>query len=237
MTNTVMSKRKLTLIVDEGIVDGWDDPRMPTVRGIMRRGLTVEGLKQFILAQGGSRSIVLMEWDKIWAFNKKVIDPIAPRYTALDATQDLVKVTIKGTVNEEKSKVQLHPKDPTIGEKYVWYSSEIYLEHADAAEMKKGDIVTFVNWGNLKIVDVKKKGDVVVEVVAELDLDNKDYKKTLKVTWLAEAKMGKNIPIKAAYYDHVISKAIIKQDEDWKQYINKDSVVSEKLNFRTQKLA
>lgn len=225
MTNTVMSKRKLTLIVDEGIVDGWDDPRMPTVRGIRRRGLTVEGLKQFILAQGGSRSIVLMEWDKIWAFNKKVIDPLAPRYTALGLSAPLVPVKIRQPVKEEAQKVQLHPKDPKIGEKSIWYSSTVHIEQVDAAELKSGDTATFINWGNLKIVDVKKKGATITEIVADLDLENKDYKKTTKVTWLAEVKTEKSIPVRAAYYDHVISKAIIKQDEDWKQYINKDSVV------------
>lgn len=46
---------------------------MPTVRGVLRRGMTVEGLRQFIVAQGSSRSVVVMEWDKIWAFNKKVL--------------------------------------------------------------------------------------------------------------------------------------------------------------------
>ena len=55
LTNTVMSKRKLTWLVDENIVSGWDDARMPTVRGVLRRGLTVEALKMFIIAQGSSR--------------------------------------------------------------------------------------------------------------------------------------------------------------------------------------
>lgn len=82
---------------------------MPTVRGVIRRGMTVEGLKQFILAQGGSRSIVVMEWDKIWAFNKKVIDPIAPRYTALEDT-DLVKVNIRQKIEPEVKSLPLVQK-------------------------------------------------------------------------------------------------------------------------------
>lgn len=49
-----------------------DDPRFPTVRGVLRHGMTVEGLKQFIVSQGSSRAIVMMEWDKIWACNRKV---------------------------------------------------------------------------------------------------------------------------------------------------------------------
>lgn len=51
LINTVLSKRKLTYLVDEKFVEGWDDPRFPTVRGVLRRGLTIEGLKEFILAQ------------------------------------------------------------------------------------------------------------------------------------------------------------------------------------------
>ena len=51
LQNTVLSKRKLTYFVEEGVVDGWDDPRMPTVRGVLRRGMTVEGLHEFIMAQ------------------------------------------------------------------------------------------------------------------------------------------------------------------------------------------
>ncbi|MCP9260703.1 Bifunctional glutamate/proline--tRNA ligase [Dirofilaria immitis] len=96
MTNTVMSKRKLTWLVDEHHVEGWDDPRLPTVRGMMRRGLTVEGLKQFIVAQGGSRAIV--------------IDPIAPRYTALDCMENLVQIEIMDNMADESKKYHYIPR-------------------------------------------------------------------------------------------------------------------------------
>ena len=84
MINTVMSKRKLAWFVEQGLVTGWDDPRFPTVKGIIRHGLTLDGLKHFIKSQGASRSTNLMEWDKIWNSNKTVIDPIVPRYLAVD---------------------------------------------------------------------------------------------------------------------------------------------------------
>uniref|UniRef100_A0AC34R474 Glutamate--tRNA ligase n=1 Tax=Panagrolaimus sp. JU765 TaxID=591449 RepID=A0AC34R474_9BILA len=236
MTHTVMSKRKLTQLVDEGIVEGWDDPRLPTVRGIMRRGLTVEGLKQFILAQGGSRSVVVMEWDKLWAFNKKIIDAIAPRYTALEGK--LVPVTVNGQENST-AEVNLHPKDAGIGQKTIHYGPTIYVEQVDADFMKEGDVVTFVNWGNLKLTKVEKEGDHVVKIEADLDLDNKNFKNTLKVTWLTEPLVDieinfKNtlkvtwlteplVDIEIVTYDPVISKAVLGKDEDWKDYINRDS--------------
>jgi bifunctional glutamyl/prolyl-tRNA synthetase len=109
LQNTVLSKRRLTWFVDEGKVRGWDDPRFPTVRGILRRGMTVEALKQFIIAQGSSRSVVMMDWDKIWAINKKTIDEIAPRHTAL-LKNKTVLVNISGISGEEVKQQAKHPK-------------------------------------------------------------------------------------------------------------------------------
>lgn len=81
---TLLSKRKLKAMVEEKqLVEGWDDPRFPTVRGMRRRGLTIEALTQYMLAQGPSQAVTSLEWDGIWSMNKKVIDPIAPRYTAV----------------------------------------------------------------------------------------------------------------------------------------------------------
>nr|XP_033338499.1 bifunctional glutamate/proline--tRNA ligase [Megalopta genalis] len=229
MTNTVLSKRKLTWFVDEGLVDGWDDPRFPTVRGILRRGMTVEGLKQFIIAQGSSRSVVFMEWDKIWAFNKKVIDPIAIRYTTLDYDK-LIPVHIDN-VKEEWLTVQNHPKDPSKGNKQVFTSSLVYIEKDDADVLVENQNATFINWGNILIRKLERDSTGVKKVLAQLNLENKEYKNTLKITWLSVPSHNSDndisktspIPCYAVYFDHIISKPVLAKDDDYKNFIAKDT--------------
>ena len=223
LTNTVMSKRKLTWLVDTGAVDGWDDPRMPTVRGIMRRGLTVEALKQFILAQGSSRSVVYMEWDKIWAFNKKVLDPVVPRHTTIDIKYN-VPVLIKGQRLASKSAAR-HPKNPEVGEKQVWTGPRILIDGVDAEQLKENENATFINWGNLMIKKVNKSKDGMVESVeAEDNTADTNFKKTLKVTWLCDDEdKSPKTPAVLVYYDHIISKGILDKDDDFKNFVNKDS--------------
>ncbi|XP_040841631.1 bifunctional glutamate/proline--tRNA ligase isoform X2 [Ochotona curzoniae] len=222
LNNTVLSKRKLTWFVNEGLVDGWDDPRFPTVRGVLRRGMTVEGLKQFIAAQGSSRSVVNMEWDKIWAFNKKVIDPVAPRYVAL-LKKEVVPVNVP-EAREEMKEVAKHPKNPDVGLKPVWYSPQILIEGADAETLSEGEMVTFINWGNINITKIHKNADgKILSLDAKLNLENKDYKKTTKITWLAETAHALPVPAICVTYEHLITKPVLGKDEDFKQYVNKDS--------------
>lgn len=228
LNNTVLSKRKLTWFVDQGYVDGWDDPRFPTVRGVLRRGMTVEGLKQFIAAQGGSRSVVNMEWDKIWAFNKKVIDPVAPRYTALSSSY-VVPVSIP-EATEGKKEVAKHPKNAEVGMKDVWYGPRVLVEGADAETFSEGEVVTFINWGNLVITKINKAADgKVSSMQARLNLENTDYKKTTKITWLAETNTAPLLPTVCVNYQPIISKAVLGKDDDFKDYINKNSKLEEKM--------
>ncbi|XP_077878966.1 bifunctional glutamate/proline--tRNA ligase isoform X3 [Ictidomys tridecemlineatus] len=229
LNNTVLSKRKLTWFVNEGLVDGWDDPRFPTVRGVLRRGMTVEGLKQFIAAQGSSRSVVNMEWDKIWAFNKKlralckkVIDPVAPRYVAL-LKKEVIPVNVL-EAQEEMKEVAKHPKNPDVGLKPVWYSPKVFIEGADAETFSEGEMVTFINWGNIIITKIYKNADgKIVSLDAKLNLENKDYKKTTKITWLAETTHALPVPAICVTYEHLITKPVLGKDEDFKQYVNKNS--------------
>nr|XP_006115631.1 bifunctional glutamate/proline--tRNA ligase isoform X2 [Pelodiscus sinensis] len=222
LNNTVLSKRKLTWFVNEGLVDGWDDPRFPTVRGVLRRGMTVEGLKQFIAAQGSSRSVVNMEWDKIWSFNKKVIDPVAPRYTAL-LKDEVVIVNIPEAL-EEMKEVAKHPKNTDVGLKPVWYSSKVLIEGADADTFTEGEMVTFINWGNVIITKIHRNSSKkIVSIDAKLNMENKDYKKTTKITWLAETAHEPLIPTVCVNYNHLITKPVLGKDEDFKQYVNRNS--------------
>uniref|UniRef100_A0A6B2E7J0 Bifunctional glutamate/proline--tRNA ligase n=1 Tax=Phlebotomus kandelakii TaxID=1109342 RepID=A0A6B2E7J0_9DIPT len=219
MTSTVLSKRKLTWFVDQGFVDGWDDPRFPTVRGILRRGMTVEGLKQFIIAQGSSKSVVFMEWDKIWAFNKKVIDPVAPRYTALEKNKTVV-VNVEGA-GKESLEVPAHPKNESVGMKKIDLGPQILIDQVDAETLKEGENATFINWGNLLIKKINRDGGTVTSIDASLNLDNKDYKKTVKLTWLAKLPDSDYPPTFCVYFEHIISKPVLGKEEDFKEYVNR----------------
>lgn len=94
LKSTVLSKRKLRWFVETDRVDGWNDPRFPTVQGIMRKGMTVEALKVFMLEQGPSQNTNMQEWGDIWAKNAKLLDPVVHRYTAIKK-DSAVRLTVE----------------------------------------------------------------------------------------------------------------------------------------------
>ena len=105
MIHTVLSKRNLKWFVETGLVDGWTDPRFPTVQGILRKGLVVQTLKDFMMAQGPSKNTNLQEWDKLWAINRNHIDPVAKRLFAISC-ENSVEVVLEN-VEEEVQTVEV----------------------------------------------------------------------------------------------------------------------------------
>jgi glutamyl-tRNA synthetase len=175
--NAVLSKRKLQWFVDQGIVEGWDDPRFPTVRGIMRRGLTITALRDFVHRQGFSQGSNLMEWDKIWAINVQVIDPIAPRYWCIATQPQPWHVALSGDgvpAQDEFRSVVLHKKNESCGTKAVSFSQTLLLEDVDAASLAAGEEITLMNWGNAFVVSA-----AAGRVELKLHLEG-DFKKTKK---------------------------------------------------------
>ncbi|KAK8209139.1 glutamate--tRNA ligase [Zalaria obscura] len=235
---TFLSKRKLTKIVDNGGVWGWDDPRMPTVRGIRRRGMTIEALQEFILKQGPSKSITLMDWSSFWATNKKYIDPVAGRYTAV-TKQDVVHCTVVGAreapYHEEKD---LHAKNASVGKKKVYYSKRIILDQADAASFAQDEEITLMNWGNAIVRNVGRSlnplplitGDErkVTSLELELHLQGDVKKTSKKVTWLSEDQ--ELTPVQLYDFDYLLTKDKLDEDDEFEKFLNpKTSEMTEAL--------
>lgn len=132
---------------------------------------------------------------------------------------------VKG-VKEEKLIVAKHPKNPDVGQKEVWVGPKILIDHVDAEALKEGENTTFINWGNLLIKKINKDNGKVVSIEAETNLENKDYKKTLKITWLAETPQVTFTPTWCVYFDHLISKPLLGKDEDFKQYVGHNTRVN-----------
>lgn len=220
---TLLSKRKLTNLVKSGAVYGWDDPRFPTVRGIRRRGMTVEALREFMVSQGPSKNLVNMDWTIFWATNKKHIDPVAPRHTAIVSDRSVV-CHVSGAKEEvyyeDKPK---HSKNPDVGMKKVAYSNKIWLEQEDAQRFAQDEEITLMNWGNAYVRKISKTSNdqsdvgIMTELELELHLEG-DFKKTdKKVTWLAD---GQNlVPVQLVDFDYLITKDKLDEDDNLEDFL------------------
>ncbi|KAH6658267.1 tRNA synthetases class I, catalytic domain-containing protein [Truncatella angustata] len=224
---TFLSKRKLAKLVDTGRVWGWDDPRMPTIRGIRRRGMTIPALRDFILKQGPSRNVVVMDWTSFWATNKKIIDPIAPRHTAI-TIKDAVKVVIMGDdapaepYKEDKPK---HPKNPEIGTKKVAFSKELILDQADVKLFKDGEEITLMQWGNA-IVRAISSGEPIDQITCELNLKGDVRSTDKKVTWLST--QGQEL-VKAELweFDYLLTKDKLEEEDELEKFLNPETAKME----------
>ncbi|KAL8439441.1 hypothetical protein Efla_004605 [Eimeria flavescens] len=222
---TVLSKRKLKAFVDRGLVTGWDDPRMPTVRGILRRGLTVEALLDFILQQGPSKAGNLMEWDKLWTINKQVIDPVVPRYMAVSKA-DGVPVEIEGAPTSVTSQPRrLHAKNENLGSVDLFLFNKVLIETDDAQLCQEGEEVTLMHWGNCILEKLLRSSETgkIVSIKARLHLEG-DFKTTKKkLHWVPLLPQEGNIKLASLVLrelDHLIKTDKIENDEDWEESIN-----------------
>ena len=217
---TLLSKRKLQWFVDKNYVSNWDDPRFPTVRGVRRRGMTVEGLRNFIISQGPSRNIINLDWSVIWALNKKIIDPVAPRFTAIDA-KNAVRVKLLNGPNEPYTeKKPRHKKNPEVGEKNVVYASDLLIDQADA-DLTEGEEVTFMDWGNVIVSKVNKLGDIVESIEANLHLEGDFRKTSKKLTWLADTK--DKIDVDLVDFDHLITKDKLDEEDNFEDFLTPET--------------
>ena len=133
MTNTVMSKRKLKLLVDNKIVDGWDDPRMPTIAGLRRRGYTPKSIRNFCNEIGVAKSASTVDEQMLEYFIREDLNVSAERAMAVINPLKLV-ITNYPEGQSELLPVEKNPNDKEAGTKNVTFSRELYIEREDFME-------------------------------------------------------------------------------------------------------
>ncbi len=134
MTNTVMSKRKLKQLVDEGIVDGWDDPRMPTISGLKRKGYTPEAIRKFCTAIGVSKANSVVDSQMLEYFIREDLQLKAPAAMAVMRPLKLV-ITNYPEGQTEMIEIENNSNDEGQGKRLVPFSRELYIEQEDFMEV------------------------------------------------------------------------------------------------------
>lgn len=138
MTYLVMSKRKLLQLVKDKLVFGWDDPRMPTISGIRRRGYTPDGVKLFAKRIGVAKADSLIDVETLEACIKEDLDKVSLRAMAV---LNPLKITISNYPADKVETIEasVHPKNHDLGKRTLYFTKEVFIEHSDFMENPDSD--------------------------------------------------------------------------------------------------
>ncbi|KFN51092.1 glutamine--tRNA ligase/YqeY domain fusion protein [Arenimonas composti] len=234
---TVMSKRKLLALVNDGLVAGWDDPRMPTLQGLRRRGTPPAALRLFADRVGISKQNSLIDYGVLEGCIREVMDAAAPRRMAV---LDPLKLVIDNLPagHRETLRFANHPKDPSFGEREVPFSREVWIEREDFMEVPPKGFHRLVPGGEVRLrgvgivrcVEVLKDGDTVTALRCTLDPESRagmpgaDRKVKGTIHWVSAADA---VAAEVRLYDRLFTVADPDRDEEghsYRDYLNPDSV-------------
>jgi len=237
-SHVVLSKRKLRLLVEEGHVQGWDDPRMPTLRGMRRRGYTPEAIWAFTRGIGVTRTGGTVEYEYLEHCLREDLNKRSPRAMAvLDPVRVVLTNYPDGQV-EEMEAVN-NPEDPAAGTRRVPFSKVLYLEREDFMETPEKGFLRLAPGREVRLryayfitcTDiVKDKGGRIVELHCTYDPstrggdapDGRKVKATLH--WVSAAHA---IEAEVRLYDHLFAKADpfeLEGADDWLSNVNPESL-------------
>ena len=234
----VMSKRKLLALVNDGLVAGWDDPRMPTLRGIRRRGYTADAIRTFIRNAGVTKQESVLEFSLLENEVRNDLDVRAERRMAVIDPLKVVIVNLADS-HEESLTMANHPKDESRGTRSVPFSRELWIEREDFMEVPPKGYHRMVPGGEVRLRGVgivkcehvvKNSNDVVTEVHCTLDgstrhgMSGADRKVKGTIHWVS-AKHALSAEVRL--YDRLFTVADPDDDNDGKTYrdhLNPNSV-------------
>ncbi|MDA7566097.1 glutamine--tRNA ligase/YqeY domain fusion protein [Flavobacteriaceae bacterium] len=237
LSYTITSKRKLALLVEENIVDGWDDPRMPTISGLRKRGYTPESLKNFALTVGVSKRENVIDASLLEFCIRTHLNQVAPRAMAV---MDPIKIKLINYENEggEKINFDINPQQKELGTREINFSKELYIENEDFQEnpedgffrLSLGEEVRLKNAYIIKAVDiVKNKKGKVIEVLCEYDSKSRSGSNTPEsnrkvkgtIHWVSATD---SVKAKVNIYDRLFKVPEPGKENDLKNEVNQNSL-------------
>lgn len=234
---TVMSKRKLMELVQSGLVDGWDDPRMPTLLGLRRRGYTPASLRLFVDRLGVSKVNSVIDFSVLEGCLREDLDAAAARRMAVIEPLQLV-ITNLDDNHAESLAFPNHPKDESFGTRQVPFSSRLWIEQDDFAEVPPKGFKRLVPGGEVRLRGagivrcdevIKDAAGEVTQLLCTLDPEsrpgmegaNRKIKGTIH--WVSAAHA---VAAEIRLYDRLFSVADPDDGSDGKSYddhLNRDS--------------
>ncbi|HRH61227.1 MAG TPA: glutamine--tRNA ligase/YqeY domain fusion protein, partial [Chitinophagaceae bacterium] len=236
LSYTVMSKRKFLQLVNENHVNGWDDPRMPTISGLRRRGYTPESIRDFCDRVGIAKRDILVDVGLLEFCVREHLNKIAQRRMVVF---DPLKIVITNFENEETISSENNPEDENAGTREIVFSKELYIEHEDFMEvapkkyfrLSPGQMVRLKSAYIIRCDEVVKDADgnimhlnctYLPESRSGQDTSNIKVKGTLH--WVSAAHA---LNVELRLYDRLFRVEDPSNEEgDFKSYINPDSLLT-----------
>lgn len=145
-----VSKRKIKPLIENGIISSWDDPRLPTLAAMKRRGFKPEAIRKFVLSLGITLAETKPPFESLEAFNRKIIEPESIR---LFFVKDPVEVMVLNSSPRE-TVLRNHP-NIDLGSRKITVDNSVYISKDDALKLKCGDQIRLIELYNIQIVDIK----------------------------------------------------------------------------------
>ena len=231
---TVLSKRRLTELVEGGHVDGWDDPRMPTIAGLRRRGYTPRSIRAFCERIGVTKADSRVEMQILEGCIREDLEIHALRRLAV---LDPLKVVITNWPDdrEEEFEVPNHPQEPSLGERPVPFGRELWIERADFMEEAPRKYKRLVAGGEVRLRNayvircdevIKDAAGEIVELRCSYDPEtlgrNPEDRKIKGVIHWVSARHG--LPAEVRLYDRLFTEANPDAAGDWRAALNPGSL-------------
>lgn len=206
ITGASLSKSKIVQGVREGLYDGWDDPRLATFAALRRRGLTPEAIKKMIIDVGPKTSDVILSWENLNAYNRKILDPIADRYFFVN---NPIELTVKRVPRVFAARLHLHPDKPERGFREYTIkpkadnSATFWISKKDVDASKTGNIIRLMELFNIKIESVS-------EYSAEASLASESYEeaRSVKAQLIHWVPVGEDMPCQVVMPDATVADGI-----------------------------